>query len=406
MKIGIRKILLVFIAVLLITNTSCLNSKETGKKVIKGNLVICSDGDNEYINFTVEEFKKKYPMVTVTVENTSEYKLENKDIMITSNEVAREFIDNNGEALYTLNDKDIIDIDNIKGDRLDNLNIDGTQYGVPWYITPVAIVYNKNHINTLQLNMDSINTYEDYIALGDKLPALGDVKLVSVSRGNLNYLLKILLVQGNINIEKQVSGEKTLDIGNIIRGIFTKNLNREIRGEDEAIKSFAEGKELSLIVTPMMLSKIEKSYPELFSSMVFQKLPAIYNGSNRNVVLGGSDVFINKSSQNIDAALAFTNFISSDYINMKKLYDNYKLIPAHYYMYNSKDFSVAAGGAQNKNYELCTNMSIRGLNYNFYENYRDREELLSKAIIVSLDSQEELKYIIEKLEIQMWTNKK
>jgi len=51
-------------------------------------------------------------------------------------------------------------------------------------------------------------------------------------------------------------------------------------------------------------------------------------------------------------------------------------------------------------------MAIRGFNYDFYEEYRSREELFSKAITISLDSQEELKYIIEKLEIQMWTNQK
>ncbi|ADL52859.1 ABC transporter substrate-binding protein [Clostridium cellulovorans] len=406
MKIEIRKILLVFIAIFLITNTACSKPKETKEKVVKGNLVICADGDNDYINFTVQEFKNKYPTVNVTVENTSDYNIENKDIMIIKDEVAKEFIDNNDESLYTLNDEEVVDIDNIKGDKLNNLNIDGKQYGVPWYTTPVAIVYNKNYINTLNVNIDSINTYGDYLALGDKLPTLGDVKLLSLSRNNLNSLLKIFLVQGNINIEKQVKGEKTLILGDLIRGIFNKKLNRDLSSEDEAIKSFAQGKEISLIVTPMMINKIEKNYPEAFNNIVFQKLPALYNGSNRNVVLGGSDVFINKNSQNIDAAIAFMNFISSDYSNMKKLYDNFKVIPAHYYIYHSKDFSVGVDGAENKIYELCTNMAIRGFNYDFYEEYRSREELFSKAITISLDSQEELKYIIEKLEIQMWTNQK
>lgn len=397
--------------------SSCNNVKNTtgnGVKNLKGNIRVYADeNDAEYLNTSINSFKNKYSNTNIDVitlnedEIVKKYienygKAEQGDIVILKEEKIKEVLSKYEDNFLSLYLDQIEDKSNLIEDKYKNLTYNNSQYGIPWYVNPVGVLYRKDILASININPESIKTWQDYLSVGDTVNVAKLPKLLSVNINNLNYLALPMIQQLASNFTSSdgivVNSDSVLKVGSTIKTIMEKGIAAQVNSDSDSINDFISGKTTSIIVTSTDLKKIEDIAPNLKDKIQFEKLPAFENGGNRDTTIRGSGILINSETKNKDLALAFMNYLVFDYKNSKELYEKYKLLPAHYIIYSSEDFSKGDEYYSDKVFEEEVEIVEKSFNYNYTEKYEKIRKIFIDSIKASIASKEEMKLTLDKLQ--------
>lgn len=398
--------------------SACSSTKpittNSNEKNLKGSIRIYADeNDTKYLNTAINSFKTKYNNTSIEITTLNEEEIVNKyienygkdvqgDIVILKEEKIREVLSKYEDNFLSLYLDRIDDKLNLIEDKYNNLAIGNSQYGVPWYVNPVGIIYRKDILTSVNLNAEGIKTWQDYISAGDVLNVAKLPKLLSVNGNNMNYISLSMMQQLASNFTSEgnivINSDKVLKVGSTIKTLIEKDIALQTSNDSEAIDQFINGKTASIIATSTDLKKIEENAPNLKDKLQFEKIPAFENGGNRDTTIRGSGILINNESKNEDLALAFMNYLASDYNSMKELYDKYKLIPAHYIIYTSADFSAGDDYYGSKVFDEEIEIVKKSFNYSYPSDYEVARKVFINSIKSSIASKEEMKLTLDKLQ--------
>lgn len=395
------------------TKVSTTEQNKSNKN-LKGSIKIYADQcDSEYLKTAVSSFQTKYNNTKIEVTTLGEEELINKyienygkeqqgDIVVLKEEKIQEALSKYEEKFLELDATDIEDKSNLIDDKYKNLMFDNGQYGVPWYVNPVGILYRKDILASLNINSEEIKTWQDYLKIGDTLNAVKSPNFSSININSMNKVTLTMLQQLATNFisdDKVVlNSDNILKIGSTIKTLLEKGTAIKVSSDEEELSNFINGKTTSIIATCTDLKRIEDSAPELKDKLQFEKVPAFENGGNRDASIRGSGILINKDSNNKELAIAFMNYLSSDYKSMKELYQKYRVMPAHYIMYVSDEFSGNDEYYGDKVFEEEIVSFKNTYNYTYTSQYELIRKVFVDSIKASIDSKEDMKLNLDKLQ--------
>lgn len=184
--------------------------------------------------------------------------------------------------------------------------IDGKQYGVPWYAANRVVVYNTDIWGDNPIP----KTREEWLAVTQKLNKGGNQGIYLT--GQTWYALAGFIWDEGGDFAVQTGGKWTgaLDSPQAVAGIaFYKQLQALGKGPKDADEAnppqhevFAQGKVGQIIAVPGIAARVLEVEPTMKEKMGFFTIPGKTADKPGTVFTGGSDLVIPAASKNQDAA--------------------------------------------------------------------------------------------------------
>lgn len=176
------------------------------------------------------------------------------------------------------------------------LEIDGGTYALPWDIGPTGVYYRRSVYEEHGIDPDSIETYDDFMEEGQKLP--DDVSMFNIPPNDIDgqwrFMARQLGMQpitddGAINI----ASETSLRVARNINELHEAGIASRLDGwSAEWFTAYNEGTIASLPSAAWMEGTIRAELPETAGDWGVYKIPAFESGGNRASNWGGSNLMI------------------------------------------------------------------------------------------------------------------
>ncbi|WP_433511284.1 extracellular solute-binding protein [Nonomuraea sp. CA-143628] len=187
-------------------------------------------------------------------------------------------------------------------------NIDGKQYGIPWYAANRVVVYNKDIF--AKAGIKAPKTRDEWLDITTKLNKGQDQGIYLT--GQTWYALAGFVWDegGDLAIQEGGKWKGALDSSQAMAGMdFYKRLQALGKGPKDADEAnppqhevFAQGKVAQIIAVPGIASRVLEVEPKMKDKMGFFPIPGKTADKPGTVFTGGSDLIIPVASQRQDQA--------------------------------------------------------------------------------------------------------
>lgn len=212
--------------------------------------------------------------------------------------------------------------DKIVEARLTLYTRDGITYGIPTHIGTGVIFYNKEIFDAAGINVDDIETWEDYIEAGKKitqdLDGDGEIDVYMTAVPSLHWwVFNIISRQlGSNYFDEQ--GNVILDRPENVRAlqmlqdfVYEHKIAEVVSGYNNVnfYNGANSGRYASILPMPQWyMTRITNFMPDLEGKVVVRPIPAWEPGGVRSSSAGGTGTVITKHCRNIDVAMEFLEF--------------------------------------------------------------------------------------------------
>ncbi|MET8001386.1 extracellular solute-binding protein [Nonomuraea glycinis] len=188
-------------------------------------------------------------------------------------------------------------------------NIDGKQYGVPWYAANRVVVYNKGLFTKAGIDTPP-KTRDEWLNITEKLNKGGNQGIYLP--GQTWYALAGFVWDegGDLAVQEGDKWRGALDTPQALAGMdFYKSLQALGKGPKEADEAnppqhevFAQGKTAQIIAVPGIAARVLEVEPKLKDKMGFFPIPGKTPDKPGAVFTGGSDLIVPAAAQHQDEA--------------------------------------------------------------------------------------------------------
>lgn len=201
-------------------------------------------------------------------------------------------------------------IDRLLPSRLAVYTNRGHIFGMPHDVHPHMIAYRKDIFEAEGIDVDSINTWDDFVTVGRALTIPDTRYMIQLDdTGVLSY--EALLLQrgggffnadGDLTIDSETAMQTMLWFIPLVAGKDRIADNPAAEGQ-AFFKALADGYIVSFICPDWATSKIEMNLPQLSGKLALMPLPAVEPGGRRTTARSGTMLGI--TSQTLDPELAW-----------------------------------------------------------------------------------------------------
>ncbi|MFE0423862.1 extracellular solute-binding protein [Streptomyces sp. NPDC058953] len=198
-------------------------------------------------------------------------------------------------------------------------NIDGAQYGIPWYAANRVVIYNKDLFRAAGVT-ELPTTQKEWLEVTEKLNKGGTQGIYLP--GQDWYVLAGFIWEegGELAVERSGSWQGELDSAAAVKGMkFYQKLQALGRGpkagdERNPIQAgvFAKGDAAQLIDTPGATAQILKANPALKGKLGYFPIPGKKAEKPGAVFTGGSDLIIPDKAKNRAEAVEVVKALASE----------------------------------------------------------------------------------------------
>lgn len=238
------------------------------------------------------------------------------DVMLVSENVITDYTYNFSE--YFMNVKDYgfgEHVDKFSETKINTLTYEDGIYGVPFDIGPSAIFYRTDLTEAAGVDMQAIETWDDFIEAAKVYEENTGKKLFAFNHYSEDTLYRIILSQqgvlyfdenNNIMLDSDES-KQALDILNRLKA-YSHNIQdyadgvRVLAAEDAA--SMAEG--------VWYTGTLRLQIPDQTGLWSVIPIPAVTEGGERSSNLGGSSFMMNANASNPQLTYDFMSFFATD----------------------------------------------------------------------------------------------
>ncbi|WP_416147539.1 ABC transporter substrate-binding protein [Salipaludibacillus sp. HK11] len=205
-------------------------------------------------------------------------------------------------------------IDDFIEARFDIYAKDGDYYGMPYHVGASVMYYNKEIMDEAGVDIDSIQTYDDYTEAGKQVVANTDAVLTSVHTGDfLPYWQHISQrdsdwfdEDGNLTLDSQ----ENIDTLQYFHDLIYVDEVAELSpgGEPHAEEFYAymnEGGAASIAMPIWFMGRFTDYMPDLAEKMVIRPLPAWEEGGKRSAGMGGTGTVVTNQTEDAELAQEF-----------------------------------------------------------------------------------------------------
>jgi len=271
----------------------------------------------------IEGFQKKYPDIKVEMQyvDNNYTKImprlasgsEVPDVIQTQNRDFPAFMKKFPGEFVDISDKVAKLKDKFVDSSWDPVTVDGKVYAMPWDLGPSAIFYRTDMFKEAGINVDAIETWDDYIAAGQKIKEhfggkvamtgyAPDFDIFEIGFNELggNYATK----DGKISLKSDQAKQALT----LYKKLVETGTAIDIKDWNGRITAIKNNKIASIPFGVWFAGTIANSAADQRGKWGVMQLPAFTKGGNHSANLGGSILTITKQSKNQDAAWKFIEY--------------------------------------------------------------------------------------------------
>ena len=300
----------------------------------------------EGLQGVVAGFNEEYPNVNVTVEDLGNDQVYDRglagcaaggadlpDVYAVENNEAEVFWNRFPGCFTDLNTMGAADLhDQFPDFKWTELTVGDQVYAIPWDSGPVVTLYRRDLYKQAGVNPDDIETWDDFIAAGQKLDQTAGAKMIAFDFSDDGVWRELANQNGcfyfdnagdNITVNQPgcVSAMETMKKLYDAKVVSVTDYN----GTIQAIKNNTLA---STVSGGWYVGTIQGNAPEQEGNWGVYPMPASEAGGVRAANLGGSALAIPTSSKNPEAAMAFIKYaLATTQGQVRMLKDN-GLVPS------------------------------------------------------------------------------
>lgn len=340
------------------TSTGAAN---TAAKV-SGTITVAGWNDAaDALSAEAKEFMSENPGTTVTVQKVdSNYtKLYSQlaansgvpDVVQLQNRDLQCFKNKYPDAWMDLTDLVKPEESNFSSFVLNLVKVENKYYAVPWDLGPCALYYRKDIFQKAGVDANSIKTYDDYIAAGQKIlkATNGKTKLIGFDfSGSSSDDMSMLLLNQLGGQYYDSNGKVKLDSKEMVQAM---TLMKKLKDAGLAVNLANEWNDRITATENNQVATIPYAVwyaGTLQSSNADQKgkwgivtLPAFTSGGNTQANCGGSVLAVSSATKNADLAKAFVKFSLMTSKGNKINLDAGKLFTSYKPSYNDDEYKTS-----------------------------------------------------------------
>lgn len=206
--------------------------------------------------------------------------------------------------------------------QIDLYSYEGNLYGAPIQAGANVVFYNTDIMSEAGVDIDSIKTWDDFYAAGEKVKAAGKV-MTAVETSDINPLHSMILQRGSDFFDKEnnviLDNETNVEILEYLNKMVSDGIAIPMPGGSNASETFFQFMNedgMAALIMPMWyISRLEQYMPDLSGHMAIRSMPTWDDGgtSYGSAVTGGNGTVIVNQTQHEELAKDFLYFTRMSY---------------------------------------------------------------------------------------------
>lgn len=219
--------------------------------------------------------------------------------------------------LVPLNDVVEPVLDDMVKSRFDIYSDNGNYYGVDYHVGASVMYYNKEIMDQAGVDIDSIETWDDYVAAGQQVTKNTDAIMTTFESADI-FSFWIMISQqgsdifgedGSVTLDNQTN----IDTLQFMQDMIHKQKIAEPAPggshHEEAYFGFMNNGGAASVMMPMWyMGRFLDNMPDLDGKMQIRPLPRWEAGGNRSAGMGGTGTVVTNQSKDVDLAKDFLAF--------------------------------------------------------------------------------------------------
>lgn len=218
--------------------------------------------------------------------------------------------------LESLNDLIEPEIEHFVDERLSIYEKDGVYYGAPTHLGATVVYYNQEIMDEAGVDIDSIQTWDDYIEAGKKVVEATGKPMTTIPTNWYGIWPYVTQKGGDFFTE---DGELSLDSPEVVETLeFVSSLIHEHKiaeltpgggyHSEEFYGFMNDGGQASLVIPMFYMKDFVEYMPDLEGKMQIRPMPLAAGSDIQSVAMGGTGTVVTSQSEHIDLAKEFLYF--------------------------------------------------------------------------------------------------
>ena len=275
----------------------------------------------------------------------------------------------------------------------------GGIYMVPWDSGTVALYYRSDYLKDAGVDPDSLTTWDDLIAAGEKIKAATGHTLMSIdvsSGATFGVLMQqqgawIFDQQGNIT----VNSDEAVQALTVLKTMHDKGLLKNVKGWDGRVSSTKAGDSAVHPEAVWWIGTLEGEMEELSGRFGVVPLPA-FGDSARTAANGGSNLAVPAQAKNPTLAADFAAWVLADPTNQASMMENEGLFPSYLPALSEPIFTESSEyfGGQ-KVYELFAEQTGKIPPVNYTSDAAKASDIVGNAVVAAVLNGKDPKAVLD-----------
>lgn len=358
----INRIFTLFIIIALVTLSQGCNKVDEKKEptitdTIQGSLTIwnVSGSDEDILGNAIVRFKEKHAGVNISVINIDiedfsmrlKTSLNNNnnnnitpDLVIVPDE-AHVYLRKYSEVFMDLNNEITALKDKFIKNKLNQIAFEGKVLSLPWYITPVCMLYRIDVFDKYGVKAEDVKTWEDYVEVGDKIikQSSGKYKFLPVNENGDDEFYRQLLNQLGIwyydkDDKLILSSDESIKAMKTIKKIQDAGLIYDVSSEKILMNLIKSEEIVTILSDSAIIPKVIENTKETNQKWGIMRIPAFEPGGNTSSAINYTTIGVTNIGQNTKVALEFAKFCAMDKEFISSLLTDKAAFPLYIEFYN------------------------------------------------------------------------
>jgi arabinosaccharide transport system substrate-binding protein len=188
------------------------------------------------------------------------------------------------------------------------------QYGTPFHIGITVMYYNKEILAQAKVNVDSIDTWDDFIKAGKQVMSKTKKPMIDIESGDIFTPLAIMTQRGSNFMDKNgnpiVNNEINVSTMQFLYDLIYKDSIAIVspggfHHADEYYRFMNKGGSAAILMPIWYMTRFLDHMPDLKGKMIVRPLPRWEKGGVRSAGLGGTGTFITDQCKKVELAKEF-----------------------------------------------------------------------------------------------------
>ncbi|MCR6094944.1 carbohydrate ABC transporter substrate-binding protein [Salipaludibacillus agaradhaerens] len=219
--------------------------------------------------------------------------------------------------LEALNDVVEPELDDLITSRFDIYAKDGNYYGIDYHVGATVMFYNEEIMNEAGVDIDSIETWDDYVEAGEQVVANTDAVMTTVESDDHFTFWCLISQRGSDYFDENgdviLDNETNVDTLQFIYDLVYEHEIAEIapggyHHAEEYYGFMNDGGAASLMMPMWYMGRFLDYMEDLDGKMQIRPLPMWEEGGNRSAGMGGTGTVVTNQTENSELAKDFLAF--------------------------------------------------------------------------------------------------